>query len=396
MKKYLVIATVFGSLLLWGCKQNPQAVIEGNITEATGKTLYLDALNVDKLSVVDSVKLKDDGKFLFKVPKPECYDFYRLRVEREMVNISIDSTETVRVEAALPVMSIAYKVSGSEDNEKLKDLVLQQIELQNKVMGMIRASGPETGVTRMKIREAVQQYKDSVRMKYIYANPLKPYAYFALFQRLGGELIFDPMNNRDDVKAFAAVATSLDTFYPEATRTRNLHNIAIKGMSNTRPARPSDYSKLEDKIVEASIIDIDLMDADGAQHKLSDLKGKVVLLSFCAYAQETSAVSVLTLRELYNEYAEQGFEIYQVSLDENEHYWRMAVNNLPWVCVRDAETNWFVTRDGAILFKSPVASLYGVTTLPTYFIVNRDNELVLRIEDEKTLVESVQAAMKGK
>lgn len=394
MKRLPFISVLLSVLLFAGCQSEPHATIEGTISEATGKMLYLDRLGVDKTTVADSVRLKDDGSFRFSVPRPECYDFYRLRVEREMVNVSVDSTETIRIEAALPAMSVAYKVSGSDDNVRLKQLVLKQIELQNSVMTLIRNSGPETGVTRARIADMLQQYKDSVRMQFIYADPSRPYAYFALFQRLGGQLIFDPVSNRDDVKAFAAVATSLDTFYPDAVRTRNLHNIAVKGMKSTRPVREVDYSALEGKIVETSIIEIDLKDADGVQHKLSDLKGKVVLLSFCAYSQETSAASVLTLRELYGEYAAQGLEIYQVSLDENEHYWRMATDNLPWVCVRDENVSWLVAPDGAVLFRSSIANLYGVTSLPTYFIVNRAGELVLRIEDEKALVESVAKAMK--
>lgn len=394
MKKQSIIVLILGSLLLTNCNKTPQATIEGTLTEATGKTLYLDIMGVERAEIADSVKLKEDGSFSFRVPKPECYDFYRLRCENELVNVCVDSTETIHVEAALPTMSIAYQVTGSEDNVKLRELVMKQIELQNTVRTLIRNSGPETGVTRARINDLVQQYKDSVRLQYIYADPSKPYAYFALFQRLGGAMIFDPVSTRDDVKAFAAVATNLDLFYPEATRTKNIRNIAIKGMSNTRPPRPVDMKALEDKVVESGVIDIDLPDADGVQHKLTDLKGKVVLLSFCAYAQESSAMSVLTLRELYNQYAEQGFEIFQVGLDENEHYWTMAVNNLPWICVRDADTNWYITRNGLPIFESHYASMYGVRTLPTYFLVNRDNELTTRIDDERVLAEAVAEAMK--
>ena len=394
MKKIIFIVALLGTLLFTSCSRQPQATIEGTLTEATGKTLYLDMLGIDKVEIADSIKLKDDGSFSFHVPQPECYDFYRLRCEREIVNICIDSTETVHVDATLPTMSIAYQVNGSNDNAKLKELVLMQVELQNAVKELIRTGGPETGVTRAKIIDKVQAYKDSVRVHYIYADPSAPYAYFALFQRLGGSLIFDPVSTREDVKAFAAVATNLDLFYPEATRTKNLRNIALKGMSNTRPPRQADYDTLEDKIVESGIIDIDLADADGIHHKLSDLKGKVVLVSFCAYAQETSAMSVLTLREFYAQYAEQGLEIYQVGLDENEHYWKMAVDNLPWICVRDADTNWYITRNGSPIFDSRVASLYGVKALPTYFLVNRDNELILRIDDEKLLAEAIATAMK--
>lgn len=394
MKKRSFITLLLGVFLLFNCNNVPQATIEGILTEAAGKTLYLDALGVDRVEIADSVKLKEDGAFSFNVPQPECYDFYRLRCESEMVNVCVDSTETIHVEAALPTMSIAYQVTGSENNVKLRELVLKQIELQNAVRMLIRNGGPETGVTRARINDLVQQYKDSVRIQYIYADPSKPYAYFALFQRLGGGLIFDPVSTRDDVKAFAAVATNLDLFYPEATRTKNLRNIALKGMSNTRPARPVDMKALESKIVEAGVIDIDLADADGVQHKLTDLKGKVVLLSFCAYAQENSAMNVLTLRELYSQYADQGFEIYQVGLDENEHYWKMAVDNLPWICVRDADTRWFITRNGQPVFDSRYASLYGVKTLPTSFLINRDNELTIRIDDESALAAAVADAMK--
>lgn len=394
MKKHSIIVLILGGLLLTNCNKTQQATIEGTLTEATGKTLYLDVLGVERAEIADSVKLKEDGSFTFRVPRPECYDFYRLRCENELVNLCVDSTETIHVEAALPTMSIAYQVTGSEDNAKLRELVMKQIELQNTVRTLIRNSGPETGVTRAKINDLVQQYKDNVRLQYIYADPSKPYAYFALFQRLGGSMIFDPLSTRDDVKAFAAVATNLDLFYPEAIRTKNLRNIALKGMNNTRPTRPVDMKALEEKVVESGVIDINLEDADGVSHKLTDLKGKVVLLSFCAYAQESSAMSVLTLRELYNQYADQGLEIYQVGLDDNEHYWQMAVDNLPWICVRDTEANWYIARNGMPVFESRIASLYGVRALPTYFLVNRDNELTVRIDDERVLTEAVAEAMK--
>ena len=45
---------------------------------------------------------------------------------------------------------------------------------------------------------------------------------------------FNPRNNKDDVKVFAAVATSWDTYYPGAERGKNLHNIAIEGMKDIR------------------------------------------------------------------------------------------------------------------------------------------------------------------
>ena len=64
---------------------------------------------------------------------------------------------------------------------------------------------------------------------------------------------------------------------------------------------------------------------------LKTLKGKVVLLDFSVFQSPAGAPHNMMLRELYNKYAKDGLEIYQVSLDADEHYWKTAAGNLPWV-----------------------------------------------------------------
>ena len=85
------------------------------------------------------------------------------------------------------------------------------------------------------------------------------------------------------------------------------------------------------------------------------------------------------LRDLYDKYAKQGLEIYQVSLDADEHYWKTIASNLPWICVRDAAGVY-----------SSVVSLYGVQSLPSVFLINRDNELRARGETIKDLEAAVK------
>ena len=192
-------------------------------------------------------------------------------------------------------------------------------------------------------------------------------------------MIFDPLTNKEDVKCFAAVATSLNNAYPHADRSRNLYNMVIKGMKNTRTPRQQTMEIPEDKIKEASIIDIQLKDLKGNTRSLTDLKDKVVLIDFTVYNNAMSAAHNLALRELYNKYASQGFEIYQISLDGDEHFWKTSADNLPWVCVRDA--------NGAY---SSYISLYNVTNLPSVFLVNRNNELSARGENIKDLDEAIK------
>ena len=382
MKKISNILIFTTLLCVVSCTKSPQATIEGHITEAADKVLYLDHIGVERATVTDSIKLNKDGAFRFHVAQPECFDFYRLRIGKEMMYISVDSTETLTLTAALPSMSVAYEVKGSEDNLMLKQLVHKQRELQYAVQQALREANT-INKAQASISALVEGYKKAVRMEYIYPNPGKPYAYFALFQRLGGQLIFDPLNTRDDIRCFAAVATNLDLFYPEAERTKNLKSIALKGLRNTRPAQPIDYSALEGKIVESSIIDIALPDIDGITRRLTDLKSKVVMLDFNVYGHPQSSARVLVMRELYDKYAAQGLEIYQVSLDENEHFWKTAVENIPWVCVRPEEAPY-----------CKEANLYGVQELPTYFLINRAGEIVMRdimVEDLEKQLEQLLA-----
>ena len=378
MKKLSNILIFTTLLSMAGCSLSPKATIEGNITEATNEKLYLDYIGVERTTVVDSARLGKDGSFCFRVEKPECFDFYRLRIGKEMVYVSVDSTETLKVTATLPTMSIAYDIKGSEDNLTLKQLILKQRELQLAVQQVV-SRATIASKAQADIDALVQAYKKKVRMEYIFPDPGKPYAYYALFQRLGRQLIFDPLTTRDDIRCFAAVATNLDLFYPEAERTKNLKSIAVKGLRNTRPAQPVDYSLLEGKITESSIIDIALPDIDGSTRRLTDLKGQVVMLDFNTYGHPQSSARVLVLRELYDKYASQGFEIYQVSLDENEHFWKTTVENIPWVCVRPDDAPY-----------SKEASLYGVRELPTYFLINRAGELVMRDEMVKDLEKELE------
>ena len=131
MKKLSNILIFTALLCVASCSQSPNATIEGHVTEATDNMIYLDHIGVERTTVADSTRLDKNGTFRFRVAQPECFDFYRLRIGREMVYVSVDSTETLKITATLPTMSIAYEVEGSEDNLILKQLVHKKREIQH-------------------------------------------------------------------------------------------------------------------------------------------------------------------------------------------------------------------------------------------------------------------------
>lgn len=383
MKKIFMIA--LGVAVLSACDSEPKFKVEGQITDAADKMLYLEASALGGILPLDSVKLKGNGSFSFKQTCPESPEFYRLRVEDKIINFSVDSTETIRFTAPFAEMSTGYVVEGSDNSSKIKELTLKQMALQNKVDALAKAvQSRQIGVDVFEDSLALlmKNYKDDVKVNYIFSAPNAASAYFALFQKLNDYLIFDPLNNKDDVKCFAAVATSLNNFYPHAVRSKNLYNIVIKGMKNTRAPKEKVLEIPQEVITETGVIDIALRDMKGNVRKLTDLKGKAVILDFTIYQSAVSATHNYLLRDLYDKYAAQGLEIYQVSLDADEHYWKTTADNLPWICVRDASGIY-----------SSLATTYNVTSVPTLFLVNKNNELSARGEMVKDLEAAVKAML---
>lgn len=354
--------------MLTSCN-NKKFHINGTVTEAKDSVLYLENMSLDGPVVVDSVKLDDKGAFSFSGKAPDAPEFYRLRIAGQIINLSVDSTETVDVKASYPSMATGYTVDGSAECATIRELALKQIDLQNRVIAV--QNNPNLGydLTRDSIGKLVAAYKEDIKRNYIYKAPMRASSYFALFQTLGNMLIFNPRENADDVKVFAAVATSWDTYHPDALRGKNLHNIAIEGMKNVRIMRNKMAAQNIDasKVNVSNIIDISLLDNQGNRRSLTDLKGKVVMLDFHVFGSNGSTKRIMEMRELYNKYHDRGFEIYQVAFDPDEHFWKTQTAALPWISVRDPQG-----------LQSQNLAAYNVSSIPTFFFIDRNNEVKKR------------------
>lgn len=366
---------------------NKKFEVSGNITDAKDSLLYFENMSLNGPVVVDSTKLDADGNFSFAVDAPSAPEFYRLRIAGQIINIAADSTEHVTIKAAYPTMASQYEVSGSNECSKIKELAIGQMALQATINNIVRNTNLNDDVMRDSIRVILAQYKEGVKNNYIFKEPMKAYAYFALFQTiaLGYEnaLVFNPRSNEDDVKVFAAVATSWDTYYPKAERGLNLHNIAIEGLKNIRIMKAEQQQTVDPSKVEyTGVIDIALPDNKGNIRKLSSLKGKVVMLDFHLFATKESTARIMQLRELYNKYHAQGFEIYQVSIDPDEHFWKTSVAALPWVCVH--------SDDG---LNAAELGMYNVRDIPTYFLIDKNNVLQKRDVQIKDIDAEIKALL---
>lgn len=378
------LLTVLGLCMFFfsACNNSSDFIVKGVVAGADGQLMYLENVGISNVVTLDSIKLAPGGKFKFTEKRPEYPDFYRLRLNNQLINFAVDSTETISFVADAGTFATSYSVEGSENSKAIKAITLAQLDA-NQAISRLRKEYEDKMISdttyRMKVLAAADAYKEVAR-KYIYSAPMSTAAYFALFQQIDGLLFFD-LYDRKDVKAYGAVATSYNHTYPESPRSKHLCNLTLQSMKVLRAQRPVDYSNVETK--EISFLDIELPDVRGEVVKLSTVApGKVVLINFTAYQTEWSPALNMALGELYTKYHDQELEIYQVSLDSDFHFWRNGASNLPWVTVHDPQSVY-----------SQVAGLYNVKQLPALFILDRKGNLVKRVEDVKKLEADVKAVL---
>lgn len=384
MKKlFLGMIAATGLMALTACSGEKERVrgandfaIEGTVGSAEGKTIYLQRVTATGTTLVDSAQLKADGRFAFYGERPKGPEIYRLNVDNQFIYVSIDSVETVIINAKLPTLT-DYEVKGSDNCLKIQELAKKQADLQERVQAVEQTPNMYPGPMRDSLLTMIRAYKKDVSENYILIGPDRPYSYFALFQMLqhanGTTMTLFDAYDPDDLWAFGSVATSWKMLYPETESTKQLEELVISARKEMRRRnRPIDDSIIE----EARVLDITLPDATGSQRTLSELLGQVVVLNFHDFKAPESGAIILGLRDLYAKYHERGLEIYQVSLNGDAHWWRQSVESLPWVNVIDPT--------GAS------AARYNVQSLGEFFVIDRSNTLQHRVGNFEELEKRIK------
>lgn len=377
MKQFIAITLLLLSVA--SCSLEPQFKITGTIKEAKDKVIYFEKAGLEKVELIDSVKLGKSGSFTFKGKATPYPEFYRLRIEEQLINLAIDSTETVQITAEAATFETNYTVEGSEMCQQMRQLNTMSGETRKEIISLReKFNNKEIDQNQLteQLRITLEKYKEQAK-PIILNDPSSMVAYFALFQRINGYMIFD-FGQKEDLRYFGAVSTSFQQKYPEWPRTINLTNMTLRAMKTIRSAEVD--TEIDVPLTDAAeYLDITLHDPKGNKRVLSEtLKGKVGILSLTAYATEFSVALNVELNSLYQKYAAKGLAIYQVSFDEDEHFWKTAALNLPWTCVRDPRGVY-----------SDIGRKYNISTVPALFLFNRQGEIVERVTNFDLLDSSI-------
>ena len=177
--------------------------------------------------------------------------------------------------------------------------------------------------------------------------------------------------HKDDI----AVLMFLDIFPREQNAA--LHNEVITALHNKYP----EHAIVKDRwnymnspaakvAIGAIAPDLEFPDPNGKMRKLSDLRGKVVLLDFWASWCGPCRRENPNVTNIYSKYHDKGFEVFSVSLDSDAASWKRAIeaDKLVWPNHVSDLKKW----------QSQAAAIYGVRSIPSTFLLDKEGRIVKR------------------
>jgi thiol-disulfide isomerase/thioredoxin len=135
-------------------------------------------------------------------------------------------------------------------------------------------------------------------------------------------------------------------------------NLTLKPLAERLATRPT-------LLPGSSAPDFTFTGLDGKAHKLTDYRGKVVLLDFWGAWCAPCVAAAPKLAEAYEKYHARGFEIIGVDADDTEEKLRefLTRKKLTWIQTREEQTG-------------SIHRLYRVAAWPSYFLIGKDGVIV--------------------
>jgi len=347
----LVMATAFTS-----CAKKEGYTINGTIAGLDKGKVYLEFADEkgDK-KIIDSADVKD-GAFTFTGKTGEPL-FHTIKIKGQEYGASfLLDNEDIKIEAKKDSIFKA-KVTGSKQNDFYRSYYDNEFKKIQEIAGPIYKLSdslsqggkakltPEQQTMMDKKWKDLGAFADGLTDKFIRKNK----------DNLGGALVIEDRivsyGTPEKVKEYYAILS------PEIQK-----SFYGKKLKST--------IELNDKTaIGAKALDFSQADVNGKVVKLSDYKGKYVLVDFwaswCGPCRKENPNVVVA----YKTYHDKGFEVLGVSLDDKKKLWEKAIekDGLTWTHVSDLK-GW----------QNEAAVLYGVKMVPTNYLIGPDGKIVAK------------------
>jgi peroxiredoxin len=198
--------------------------------------------------------------------------------------------------------------------------------------------------------------------KYIDENLNSLISLVALYQQVAPREYV--LQQQKDIDYFIKVDSSLSKLYPDYEPVKALHEEVHQLLSNSEEL--SARSLDSDRGAEAP--EIALPSPQGDTIRLSSTRGKYVLLDFWASWCSPCRLENPNLVKAYNLYHNNGFEIYQVSLDKTREAWLKGIQD-------DHLDKWIQVSD-VKYWNSVVVPMYKIISIPANFLLDKEGRVI--------------------
>lgn len=355
-------------VLFTSCGTIKGTKISGKLTGAENMTVYLDELAITKQpSILLQEKVDPDGKFSLNFPDGVKKGIYRLRVGEQIADLIMDGSEkNVVIDSKLSDLNeFNYKVTGSKLSEEYLRVVREYIDKKIDV--------PALSTYTTKTADPLVGFQIAARL----------FTFRPEFTQLHKE-----------------VSAKMNTTYPELGLTKEYANVIMQMDQQMQSQNASQKIRIGEMAPEIS-----LPDPKGKIRKLSDYKGKVVLIDFWASWCGPCRKANPHVVEVYHKYKAKGFDVLSVSLDGVDSRTAQRFTDAAQLNeqIEASKQRWLgaisqdqLTWDGHVSdlkkWECVPAGEYGVRSIPQTFLVGRDGKIVA-INPRNDLEEQVMKAL---
>ncbi len=379
MRKLLLAILGIVFLGFYSCNSTGQNsdgnfTIQGKITNGKGHTIYLDNFGNTKPVPVDSATIGENGEYSLSSSTPYA-NFFVIRLDNnQFAYLVVDSLDKITINGDYNDFNNTFAPEGSKETQKIKEInsKLQETYTQlNTTWQELQSHKGEANFDSLRL--ATQPKFDSLTTgvkKYIKSvideNPGSLVAYYALFQQLGqNNPIINP-GDEEDFKYYEKVDENLQKNLPKSAVTKQLHSMVLQMKQQIEAERIANANTA----IGTEAPDIALPGPDGKVHKLSDLRGKYVLLDFWAAWCRPCRGENPNVVSAYKKYKSKNFTVFQVSLDKNKEDWIKAIQH-------DGLGDWTHVSD-LKYWQSDAAKLYNIQSIPSNFLIDPEGKIIAK------------------